>query len=74
MSELETSHEGRAIESKQYQEAQKKKRTVKPKKVWYEQVKNKIVKKIQSANNTVYSTYVGRFTKDLWAKVKDKSN
>lgn len=74
MSELESSHEGRAIESKQYQEAQKKKRTAKPKKVWYEQVGNKVVKKIQGANNTVYSTYVGKWTKDLWSKVKDKSN
>lgn len=75
MSDLETSHEGRSVESQQYQERQKKKKAaaVKPKSVWYEQVGSKIVKKEKSEGGTVYSTYVGKYTKELWAKVKDKS-
>jgi hypothetical protein len=77
MSDLETSHEGRSVESQQYQERQKKKKAAasKPMKVWYEQVGNKIVKKSKANEKsaTTYSTYVGKYTKELWAKVKDKS-
>jgi len=74
MSDLETSHEGRSIEAEQYHKRQERKKAApKAKKAWYEQVGNKIVKREKSDTGTVYSTYVGRYTKDLWAKVKDKS-
>lgn len=60
MSAVETSAEGRAVESEQYHERQRRKRQPKELKSWYEAVGQKVVKKTQSETGHVYSVHVGK--------------
>lgn len=64
MSDIETSHEARAVEAEQYQERQRRKRKSKENESWYEAVGQKVVKKTRSALGHVQSVYVGRLTKE----------
>lgn len=74
MSDLETSHEGRKIESEQYQERQKRKAAAEKKaESWYEAVGQKVVKKTRSpVTGNVSSVYVGKLTGET-AKLVVKS-
>ena len=66
MAEIETSHEGRVLEAKDYQERKVRKaraRKEKPLETWYElsgQLRNKVVKKTRHENGNVSSVLAGK--------------